>query len=301
MKGLISSIQRYSLRDGPGIRSTVFVMGCNLHCQWCSNPELISDQPKIMVFTNKCIGCGACLKIDTDHALTLEGKTLTFDPAKDLTKFIAVCPARVFVLVGESIEASELAKKLLRDRLFYDKSKGGVTFSGGEPMLKSDFIIETAKLLKSEGIHIAIDTAGNVDYSDFKKLNPYVDEYLYDLKSLDPKTHEHNTGVSNSLILENLQKLIEDGLTVTLRMVIVPGINDRHEDFLSRIALLSNYVGKIKRIDLLGYHRLGVGKYKALGKDYPLNEVPALDTQRVQVFMDILTSMGFDVHLEQAT
>jgi len=189
MKGLISSIQRYSLRDGPGIRSTVFMMGCNLHCLWCSNPELISDQPKVMVFTNKCIGCGACLKIDTDHALILEGKTLMFDPVKDLTKFIGVCPTKVFVSVGESVEASELAQKLLRDRLFYEKSNGGVTFSGGEPMLQSSFIEETAKLLKSEGIHIAIDTAGKVDYAIFKKINPYFKEYLCVLKSLDPQIY----------------------------------------------------------------------------------------------------------------
>jgi pyruvate formate lyase activating enzyme len=301
MKGLISSIQRYSLRDGPGIRSTVFMMGCNLHCQWCSNPELISDRPKVMVFTNKCTGCGACLMIDTDHALTLDKTTLSFDPTKDLTPFIAVCPAKVFVLVGETIEASELARLLLRDRLFYEKSGGGVTFSGGEPMLQSEFILETAHLLKSEGISIAIDTAGNVDYASFETLNPVVDEYLYDLKIIEAARHEHYTGVNNRLILENLQKLIDDHKTVILRMVIIPGINDRPEDFLSRIETLSHYQNKIKRIDLLGYHRLGEGKYRALGQAYLLNDSVAFNMESTKTFIDRQTEMGFDVHLEQAT
>lgn len=301
MKGLISSIQRYSLRDGPGIRSTVFLMGCNLKCLWCSNPELISSHPKVMVFPNKCTGCGACIALDQDHALTLHGTTLTFDPTKDLTPFIAVCPYQVFVSVGEMIEATALVQTLLRDRLFYQNSMGGVTFSGGEPMLQPAFIKETARLLKAEGIDVAIDTAGNVEYSVFQDLNPYVDLYLYDLKFFDPKGHERYTGFSNTLIMDNLQRLVDDGKTIILRMVIVPGINDSHEEFLTRIATLARFSGHIARIDLLGYHRLGVGKYRALGEPYLLDQIPSLDHEKIEAFMEALTQLGFEVHLEQAT
>lgn len=300
MKGLISTIQRYSLRDGPGIRTTVFLMGCNLHCLWCSNPELIIPQKKVMVFPRLCTGCKACLFIDNEKALVLEGNTLSFDSHKNLEKFIQVCPFQVFVPVGEEIETMELARRLMRDRLFFENSKGGVTFSGGEPLLQSAFVTETARILHSKGISVAIDTAGYVDYQIFSNLNPYVDLYLFDIKSLDQNIHEKYTGKSNVLILENLKRLIDDGKNVVLRMVIVPNINDGPRELEARLHFMEAYRGKIGRIDLLSYHKLGVGKYAALGEPYLLSSVTPADPNKLEKFAHELRQLGFVVHIEQA-
>lgn len=300
MKGLISTIQRYSLRDGPGIRTTVFMMGCNLHCLWCSNPELITPQKKVLVFPRLCTGCEACLNIDNEKALVLKGNTLTFDPHKNLAKFIPVCPYQVFASVGEEIEAVELAQRLIRDRLFFEKSAGGVTFSGGEPLMQSAFVAETARILHSEGISVAIDTAGAVDYQIFNDLNPYVELYLYDIKSLDQNIHEKTTGKGNGLILENLKHLIDDGKNVILRMVIVPYVNDDPRELEARLRFMEAYRGKISRVDLLGYHKLGVGKYAALGEPYQLSSFISFDQDKLEKFAQALRKLGFIVHIEQA-
>lgn len=300
MKGLISTIQRYSLRDGPGIRTTVFMMGCNLHCLWCSNPELITPQKKVLVFPRLCTGCRACLSIDDEHALTLEGSVLSFDPQKDLAKFVPVCPYQVFASVGEEVEAADLAQRLMRDHLFFESSAGGVTFSGGEPLLQGAFVSETARILHSNGISVAIDTAGHVDYQIFKDVNPYVDLYLFDMKALDPVIHEKTTGKSNALILENLKRLIDDGKNVVLRMVIVPNINDGDLEFASRLHFLEAYRSKISRIDLLRYHTLGVGKYAALGEPYQLTSLSQPEPDKLENFAHALRELGFIVHIEQA-
>jgi len=298
VKGVISTIQRYSLRDGPGIRSTVFLVGCNLHCLWCSNPELIAQGNKVMVFHSRCTACGACLLEDDDKALFLDGKKLSFDSKKKLEKFVQICPYQVFKLVGETLEAYELAQRLKRDLPFYENSNGGVSFSGGEPLLQSAFIAETASFLKESGINITVDTAGHVDYSAFERINPFVDLYLYDLKGMNSKVHKMNTGEGNELILSNLDRLIKEGKKVTLRMVVVPGRNDSSEEFKHRLELLQKYRGKINRIDLLKVHDLGRGKYMALGLPYLLSKHNQENSEQLNLFTHHLQAMGFDVHCE---
>ncbi len=300
MKGLISTIQRYSLKDGPGIRSTVFLMGCNLRCRWCSNPELLLAKQRVMVFSNRCIGCGSCLDIDDEHALSLINNQLTFDASKNLDRFIEACPYDVFKSVGEEIEARELADRLIRDKLFFDQSGGGVTFSGGEPMLQVDFVLETAKILQTNGISVAIETAGDVDYDQFKKLNPYVDLYLFDLKCLDPILHEKITGSRNEQILSNLDRLVEDGEMIILRLVIIPAINESAEEMFNKSNYLKKFRGNIARIDLLEYHNLGAGKYRALKEKYPFNENIKCDPDKVKKFATSLRELGFIVHIENA-
>jgi len=300
VKGRVTNIQRYSLHDGPGIRTTVFFAGCGLRCLWCSNPESLRNEERIMVFTSRCTGCAACLSIDTDQALTLNGKSLTFDPQKDLAKFIAVCPYKVFVKVNEEVEAEDVANTCLRDRLFYEESRGGVTFSGGEPLLQPEFLKEVVQRLKKEGIHIAIETAGNVGFESFEVIDPYVDLYLYDLKFIDPVQHLRYTGQNNEIILSNLERLIQLKKNIVLRMVLLNGINDTDQEWDKRFDWLKHHSSSFQRIELLAYHNFGEGKYVALGEEYPMKDQKKTDEIRIQEIKGKLESMGFEVHVENA-
>jgi len=300
VKGRVTNIQRYSLHDGPGIRTTVFFAGCGLRCLWCSNPESLRNEERIMVFTSRCTGCAACLSIDTDQALTLNGKSLTFDPQKDLAKFIAVCPYKVFVEVNEEVEAEDVANTCLRDRLFYEESRGGVTFSGGEPLLQPEFLKEVVQRLKKEGIHIAIETAGNVGFESFEVIDPYVDLYLYDLKFIDPVQHLRYTGQNNEIILSNLERLIQLKKNIVLRMVLLNGINDTDQEWDKRFDWLKHHSSSFQRIELLAYHNFGEGKYVALGEEYPMKDQKKTDEIRIQEIKGKLESMGFEVHVENA-
>ncbi|MHC1735813.1 MAG: glycyl-radical enzyme activating protein [Erysipelotrichaceae bacterium] len=300
MKGRVTNIQRYSLHDGPGIRTTVFLAGCGLRCLWCSNPESLRNEERIMVFASRCTGCAACLSIDTDQALTLNGKSLTFDPQKDLAKFISVCPYKVFVKVNEDTEAEDVVKTCLRDRLFYEESNGGVTFSGGEPLLQPEFLREVVQRLKKEGIHIAIETAGNVGFEAFEAIDPYVDLYLYDLKFIDPIQHLRYTGQENENILSNLEKLIRLKKNIVLRMVLLDGINDTDQEWEKRFEWLKHHPSSFQRIELLAYHNFGEGKYVALGEEYPLKDQKKTDEIKIQEITGKLESMGLDVHVENA-
>lgn len=297
MKALISTIQRYSLNDGPGIRTTVFMMGCNLRCPWCSNPESLIQSSRVMVFPIRCFGCGECIKFDTQHALKLDGNYLTFDASKDLRPFLNICPYRVFEEVGEEIEAEELIHRVLRDRTFYEDSKGGVTFSGGEPLLQGEFIVEVAQKLHDEGIHVTIETAGNVQQSLFKQLDPFVDLYYFDLKAIDDELHRDLTGVSNELIHSNVRYLLDSGKEVIIRMVIAQDINVYEQEWQKRLGFFSSLPKSLRKIELLGYHALGVGKYKALGIPYALGNIQKPD---LSILAQSLIDLGFEVKTEEA-
>ncbi len=297
MKALISTIQRYSLNDGPGIRTTVFMMGCNLRCPWCSNPESLIQSKRVMVFPIRCVGCGECIKFDTQHALKLDGRNLSFDASKDLRPFLNICPYRVFEEVGEEIEAEELIHRVLRDRTFYEDSKGGVTFSGGEPLLQGEFIVEVAQKLHDEGIHVTIETTGNVQQSLFKQLDPFVDLYYFDLKAIDDELHRDLTGVSNELIHSNVRYLLDSGNEVIIRMVIAQDINVYEQEWQKRLVFFSSLPKSLHKIELLGYHALGIGKYKALGIPYTLGNIQKSD---LSILAQSLIDLGFEVKTEEA-
>lgn len=237
-KGLISKVQRYSINDGPGIRSTVFLKGCNLNCMWCSNPELIDFSQSY-----------------------LDGKP-----------------------VGELISVKDVVKEVIRDIDFYKESLGGVTFSGGEPLLQSDFLLECIKLLKDYSIHIAIDTALYVDKKIIKKLLPYVDLWLVDLKSIDDITHIKTTNVSNKIILDNIKFLYENNVNMWIRCILVNKENYDLDELKKRLNFIEDIKECVKRVDILGYHQLGVSKYQKLNKEYLLtNEALLSDIQEKEV------------------
>ncbi len=232
VKGLVGSLQGYSTKDGPGIRTTVFCVDCNLRCKWCSNPELMLPGKKTMHFT-------------------LGGEERTQE-------------------VGEEWDSAQLAAWLARDRTFYEESGGGVTFSGGEAALQEDFVADTAERLLAMGISSALDTAGDVPWETLDLLSDRMEYVLYDVKAFDEEMHRRCTGRSNVRILANLEKLAAKGQRLIIRMVIVPGYNDDLIDVQKRMEFVKKLGDAVECVDILPYHNLGKGKYQRLGIPYPI-------------------------------
>lgn len=276
VKGLISKIQKYSTKDGPGIRSTVFLVGCNLRCKWCANPELIEYVTKVMYFDSRCKQCGTCVAIAANHSIEFSGKACKINREKctNIEECIDVCPYEAYEKIGYEITSADLYKKLKRDEVFYKTSGGGVTFSGGEAGLQYEFVYETAKLLRTDGIHVALDTAGLLSWTSLKKLLEQIDLVLYDIKAFNAKIHKECTGVSNEVILENAKRIAETKKPMFIRMVIVPEMNDDIEDIKARFEFIKSLGDVVKQVDILKYHKLGVGKYYRLGMVYELEDIP---------------------------
>ena len=256
MKATIFDIERNSYVDGPGIRTTVFFKGCNLRCAWCHNPESQSPKPQMMFYKNKCTGCGKCKEKCPNHLESCElcGKCTLY------------CPHDAREICGKEYTVDEVMREILKDKVFYENSGGGVTFSGGECMLQIDFLEEILKACKQNGIHTAVDTAGLVPFEFFERIIPYTDLFLYDVKCYDSEKHKQYTGVGNELILENLKRLLATDKSVWIRIPIIPTVNDTEEEIRSiRSFLLS--CGTPEKVELLPYHAMGKHKYAAIGKE----------------------------------
>ncbi|MGM0168486.1 pyruvate formate lyase activating enzyme [Enterococcus sp. AZ135] len=299
-EAMISTIQKYSTKDGPGIRSTVFFVGCNLRCKWCSNPELIKFGYKYMIFEERCTKCGLCETKAPAGAVDFSGERIRIDREKlnNISEISALCPANVFELVGRKVTVDDLFAELMRDKVFYDTSGGGVTFSGGDPMLFGGFLKELAAKLKAENVQVAIDTAGNYMPNRLKEVVEYADIFLYDIKAFDETIHRECTGVENKLILNNAKTLVELGKELIVRMVIVPGQNDQLEDMIARIDFIASLGPKVTRLDILRYHELGVGKYQRLGMVYPLNPSMKCDETAIRTIYNYALEKGINATIE---
>lgn len=271
-------IQRASMVDGPGIRTTFFFKGCNLRCAWCHNPESQNARPELLVYPGQCSGCGACKKVcpHPNEACTGCGSCAE------------VCPTGARRLAGRDYSADELLKIAMKDRDYYICSGGGVTFSGGESMLYPDEVAELAARCQENGIATAVDTAGCVPWEHFEKVTPYADLFLYDIKSMEDETHRRFTGVGNTLILANYRKLIASGKRVWVRVPVIPGVNDGEENLLLLRELFAAYPPE--KIECLPYHRMGEGKYVALGREVPLFTPPTKEKmQKIKAIVDPMT------------
>lgn len=268
-KGMIFDIQRNSFVDGPGIRTTVFFKGCNLRCAWCHNPESQTMHPQLMVYADRCQGCGRC-KAVCPHGL--ESCVLC-------GKCVAACSHGARAICGREYTAEEVLAEVKKDMLFYKTSGGGVTFSGGECMLQMDFLEELLKKCKENGIHTAVDTAGNVPFSQFERILPDTDLFLYDIKLMDSQKHAQYTGQGNGQILENLKKLLMRGANVWVRIPVIAGVNDSAEEMQTVKAFLEG-CGKPEKIELLPCHAMGEYKYRAIGKAPPLFQPPDKESLR---------------------
>jgi pyruvate formate lyase activating enzyme len=293
--GLISNIQRYSLHDGPGIRTTVFMMGCPLRCAWCSNPEALTKEKQLMIFDQKCTLCGECVQVEPE-AITLNSR-LEVNRAliKDMEKLSKSCPYDVFEIVGNEMTVNELVSECMKDEPFYRNSQGGVTFSGGDPIMQSDFLVDVTRSLREKGIHVALDTSGGLPWDQWKELACEVDLILYDLKFHDEEKHVQYIQFGNSMIFENLDHLAKLGKELIVRMVIVPGVSDQLEDIKLRCERLKHSGANILQIELLPYHTLGKGKYIRLGLPYSLDQRINENVSNIEDLKKLIKSLGFTV------
>ena len=269
-KALISNIQNYSTKDGPGIRTTVFFTGCNLKCIWCSNPELIEPGIKVMYFENRCRRCGKCAETAVNNSIILTESGCEIDREKctNIEECMEVCAYEAYEKSGYEISVQDLYNKLIRDKIFFEQSGGGVTFSGGEAGLQYKFLSEIGAELQKDNIHTALDTAGLITWGKLEKAINSMNMVLFDIKAYDSRLHRKYTGAGNELILENIKKTADKNKELIIRMVIVPGMNDNMEDIKKRISFIKELGSAVKQIDILKYHNLGEGKYKSLGMIY---------------------------------
>lgn len=267
VEGTIFDIQRFSIHDGPGIRTTVFFKGCPLRCLWCHNPEGMTAQPALLFAPDRCIGCGACFGICAHHAHAMRDEIHCLDRAKCRVcgRCAAECYAGALTLAGSTKTVGAVLEEVLRDRAFYETSGGGITLSGGEPTLQPDFCEALLRLSKAERLHTAMETCGWADWTRFERLAPLTDLFLFDYKETDPERHRAFTGVDNRLILDNLRRLHAAGKTIQLRCPVIPGCNDRPDHF-EGIARLWKDLPGLAGVTLMPYHRLGEGKRDRLGK-----------------------------------
>jgi len=289
--GIIFNIQRYSLHDGGGIRTIVFMKGCPLRCVWCANPESQAVTPEIMVRSVNCIGCGMCLKACPKGALSPTPESI-FHNARLCNVCGAcatVCNSDGISLVGREVTAGEVYRQIDRDHIFYRLSGGGVTFSGGEPLMQPDFLVAMLRLCKLNSLNTVIETCGAAPWETVERTLEDTDEYYYDVKVVDTEAHMRYTGEDNRRILKNLQLLIHTGKKVLVRIPLVPGYNDgKHLDDLG------NYLRGIgiSKVQLLPYHSYGAGKYPAIGKEYRLEEVCAPTHAMITAAVRILEAYG---------
>ncbi|PKN69180.1 MAG: glycyl-radical enzyme activating protein [Deltaproteobacteria bacterium HGW-Deltaproteobacteria-12] len=272
-EGLVYNIQRLSLHDGPGIRTTVFLKGCPLHCLWCSNPESQSFVPEMLYFENQCQHCGICVAVCPTGALSPQDDGT---PRCDRRKCLAcgactdACPHDARSISGKLMSPGEVIKVVKKDRIHYQNSDGGMTVSGGEPLAQPYFLLELLKAAREDFLHTCLDTCGFAKWEIMEKILKYTDLVLFDVKHLHSAEHQRLTGVDNTLILDNLKKVAKSGVPVRIRLPLIPGLNDSDKNIMETGQLVESL--GLKDVDLIFYHMLGLNKYKALGMEYRVED-----------------------------
>ena len=286
MVGRLFNIQRFSVHDGPGIRTTLFFKGCNLRCRWCHNPESYKAEPQIQYLREKCIGCGECQKICKQGIHIEDGKRIGIENCILCQKCVDACMSGALKYAGKEYALDELTDIALRDKDYYINSGGGVTASGGEPLLQYEFVTQLFKRLKEEGISTALDTAGNVPFQYFEKVLPYTDKFLADFKAAPPEKMLKMTGADYDLVLENIHRLREKS-SVIIRIPVIPGYNDSVDIMKKTGEILSGM-----KAEFLPFHRLAVSKYKAMGMDYSYADCAMPSEEKISKLKNILKSKG---------
>lgn len=272
--GITFNVQRFSTEDGPGIRTTVFMKGCPLRCKWCHNPEGLYPQPELVWYDVRCIGARECLKVCPEDALelTLEGMRLDRKSCTMCGLCPPACPAGALEVIGREWTAEALYAEVAKDSAFYETSGGGVTASGGEPVMQAEFVEAFLRLCHRRGIHTALDTCGHADWVIYERLLPFVDLVLYDLKVMDRERHRLATGVYPDRILENARRIAQKGIPMWVRTPVVPGYTDGEDNIAGLATYIRDELSTVERWDLLAYTNLGQSKYRRLSRPYPLED-----------------------------
>ena len=293
-KGLVFNIQKFSLHDGPGIRTVVFLKGCPLACMWCSNPEGQSPAPELVFTCDRCIGsreCDRCIAVCLDFVITRDevgDLRIDRDSCDGCGDCAYVCPPRALEISGEWIGVDDVVRIVEEDDAFYARSGGGLTVSGGEPLVQGAFVRALLEAARSRGIDTAVETSGLCRWNTLRNVAPLADRIFFDIKCLDPKKHEQVTGVSNRKILDNFQRLRTQlpEVEVVVRTPVIPGINDSEED-IRAIAEFVDDAGGATAYELLPYHGFGEPKYAKLGKHYRLSHLKAPSSERMQELQEL--------------
>jgi pyruvate formate lyase activating enzyme len=293
MFGFIFNIQRYSLHDGPGIRTIVFMTGCPLSCDWCCNPESQQITGALMHNAKTCIRCGRCAAVCPEGAITMtaDGPTIDRDKCRLCGTCVSQCPAKAMKISARRVSLAEVMETVVLDRPFYRRSGGGVTFSGGEPLLQPEFVLEGLRESKRQGIGTALETAGHVPFSILESVIPWVDHLLFDVKHLDPDLHKARTGVSNHTILENVRKIAPLARRLVVRVPLIPGFN-ADDDSVRDIARFATQLDRVTELHLLPYHRMGEAKYAQIDREYQLEDVMPQPEERLRTLAAIVEGEG---------
>ncbi len=296
LKGVVFNVMRYCVHDGPGIRTTVFLKGCPLRCSWCHNPEGQESAVQFSFREDRCIRCGNCFDACPNGAVEKRGER--YLPVRENCELcgtcIASCYAEAREQVGREMTVDEVIAEILKDRSFYEQSGGGVTFSGGEPLLHPDFLRGILERCKELHLHTAVETAGFCTEDSLRSIIPLVDLFLYDLKIMDTDAHRRFTGVDNAPILRNLELICQSGKQVIVRVPIIPGINDHDGNIQAMIRYLREHT-TVDVVHLLPYHRMGYDKAERVGMETEDLAIPSLGEEKLVPILDEFTRGGFSV------
>ena len=296
--GVVFNIQRFSVHDGPGIRTTVFLKGCPLNCVWCHNPEGIAAEPEIARSPNRCIECGECVEV-CPQRLPIPGVAADQE-AVDLCLVCGACaeacPCEARQVAGREMTVDEVMVEILKDRIFFEESCGGVTFSGGEPLWQAGFLQELLLACREQGIHTVVDTSGLAPWEELESAASLTDLFLYDVKLIDDRAHREFTGVSNAQILANLRRLGDGRQRIWVRVPVIPGINDSHENLEATADLAASIPG-VERVCLLPYHPLGEDKLRRLGQSSVLAGLERPTETDMQGLLSLVEAAGVSASL----